>query len=428
MNREDLINFIPKPSNRDVIVYDTTLMDLIDVDVFEEYKTLLPVFNLCIQQYLGYKHNIENYEKKLDGIYLFKSNWSEEDYLFNLQNEKKTYANLYGPIKKLESNINMLQKKIKIFDDKIQLQIARENKAIEEKKKNIEKRINENVEKLISLKEKMTILKLEKTKIEELLNDNQEEFNYLQNLVLQMEEGTCQCKYCGSKMKNISPNSHFYKRTFKNIENNKIELEKLLEKKEQNDKQINECTTTMKETKKELNNDINFKEEQFAFYRKKSVEVLKLEGQKDEMSNNIYQLQKELEGNSETKTKQFMEIKNKIEKYELSLENLQKIKEMKKSLQENQDAFLKLKEDIIEMKNKMEKYKKFLNIFFKIYEQKASDFCGKDFQFKIFDFENNYTLIEKFEIYYKTINYKNLSKTSKIQVDKILQEKFLFCD
>ena len=55
----------------------------------------------------------------INKIYLFKSNWSEEDYLFHLQNEKKTYNTLYGPIKKLESNLDVLQKKIKMINDKI---------------------------------------------------------------------------------------------------------------------------------------------------------------------------------------------------------------------------------------------------------------------------------------------------------------------
>ena len=428
MNREDLINFIPKPSNRDVIIYDTSLKDLIDIDVVEEYKTLLPVFNLCLQQYMGYKNNIEKYEKTLNSIYLFKHGWSEEDYLFHLQNEKKTYANLYGPIKKIESNITMLQKKIKMFDDKIQMQIARENKSIEERKKNIEKRINENVDKLISLKERMSTLKFEKEKITDLLKENQEEFSVLQKIVEQIETGTCKCDYCGSTLKNISPNSNFYKRTYKNIETNKAELAKILEKKAKNDEQISSFSATIKEVKTELNNDINFKEEQFTFYRKKSPEVLKLEGQRDEMLNNIHNLQKELQSHSETKSKQFIEMKNKIEKYELSLENLQKIKNMKESLSINQKEYLKLKDDLVQMKEKMNKYKTFLTIFFKIYEQKASEFCGKDFQFKIFDFENNYTLVEKFEIYYKTIKYENLSSTSRKQVDKILQEKFLFSD
>ena len=126
MDREHLINFIPKPSNENVILYDTTLKNLIDIDVFTEYNKLLPVFNFSQQMFLGYKNNIENYEKALNNLFLYQNSWSEEDYLFHLQNEKKTYANLYGPIKKIESNIEILQKKIKMTDEKIEMQITKE--------------------------------------------------------------------------------------------------------------------------------------------------------------------------------------------------------------------------------------------------------------------------------------------------------------
>lgn len=427
MDREHLINFIPRPSNREVIVYDTSLKDLIDVEVFAAYAELLPIFNLCSQQYLGYKNNIESYEKTLNNIYLFKSNWSQEDYLFHLQNEKKTYANLYGPIKKIESNITMLQKKIKMLDDKIQIQIARENKEIETKKKNLDKRINENVDKLITYKQTMATLKIEREKIKELSKENQDEFIILQQIIEDINNGNCKCKFCGSTLKNVSENSNFYKRTYKNLESNKNELEKILEKKQKNDEQISALEVKMKEVKTELNNDTNFKAEEFDSYRKKSTQVLKLEGERDAILNNVYQLQKELQSNSETKSKQFLDMKDRISKYELSLDNLQKIKKMKESLSKEKDEYLKLKEDLIEMKNKMDQYKAFITIFFKIYEQKAAEFCGKDFKFKIFDFEN-YSLVEKFEVYYKTIGYEYLAPSARKFVDKTLQEKFLLYD
>ena len=57
--------------------------------------------------------------------------------------------------------------------------------------------------------------------------------------------------------------------------------------------------------------------------------------------------------------------------------------------------------------------------------KKLHFFCGKEFKFKIFDFEN-YNLIEKFEIFYNEIQYHNLTPKVKEEVEKILQEKFLF--
>ncbi len=425
MNRDMLINFIPKPSNEDVIIYDTSLKVLIDVDVMVEYKNLLPVFNLYSEQFLKYKNNIEHYKQMINDIYLFKTNWSEEDYLYSLQNAKKTYATLFNPIKKLESNITMLQKKVNNIEDKIKIQIAKENKEIEEKKKNIDKKINQNVDNLISLKKVYATLKIEKDQINESLKDNEEDFKIIQGIIEDIKNGKCKCRYCNSVLPSVSKNSKFYKRTYKNLEENKKELEELLEKKKINDEKINAYEQNIKNIKEELKNDSNFKAEDYNFYHKKSIEVLKLEGQRDSILNNINDLQKELKNNPQYNSKQFSELKDKIQKYELSLENLQKIKEIKKENTEKLMEYDKLENKLAQMKIKMDQYKKFLTIFFKIYEQKAAEFCGKDFKFKIFDFDN-YSLIEKFEIYYKTVEYNNLTSTVKRKVEKILEEKFVF--
>ena len=130
MDRNMLMNSIPKPSNGDVIVYDTTLKNLIDVDVFQEYKELLPIFTEKSKEFLVYMHNIENYKETLNNIYLYRADWSEEDYLFNLKNEKQTYSNLFQPIKKIENNIEILQKKLKMIDNKIELQKVKEDVLI----------------------------------------------------------------------------------------------------------------------------------------------------------------------------------------------------------------------------------------------------------------------------------------------------------
>ena len=89
MDRKTLIDFIPKPTNNDVIIYDLSLKNLIDIDVFDEYNKLLPIYYETKKIYQYYKNNIELYEKKLNTIFLYKTNWSEDDYLLNLQNAKK---------------------------------------------------------------------------------------------------------------------------------------------------------------------------------------------------------------------------------------------------------------------------------------------------------------------------------------------------
>lgn len=427
MDRNMLMNSIPKPSNGDVIVYDTTLKNLIDVDVFQEYKELLPIFTEKSKEFLVYMHNIENYKETLNNIYLYRADWSEEDYLFNLKNEKQTYSNLFQPIKKIENNIEILQKKLKMIDNKIELQKVKEKKELEDKKNNIDKRINNNVDKLMDLKEKYSFLQTENQKLSQEIKDNEEDFSILQKMVENIDKGECKCEYCGSILKNVSKESRVYKRLYKKILKNKEDLKILIETQEKNNQQLSELKLNITQIKQELKNDSNYKSQDFNFYQKKSVEILRLEGSKDALLNELTDLQNKLEHNTQNKTKEYLDLKERIEKCEQSLENLHKIKTMKEELQKERDRYNELYEELKNMKTKMVQYKNFLTIYFKIYEQKASQFCGNDFKFKIFDFDN-YTLIEKFEIYYKTIEYNNLSLDTKIKVDNILKEKFAFYD
>ena len=150
MNRKQLINSIPKPENKDIIVYDMSLSDLIDKDVFKEYNELLPIFLMKKEQYNGLEFKLKEYQNSIDNVYLFKKDWTREDYLQALQNNKKTYTTLYNDIKKIENNIEILQKKIKNIDDKIKIQIAKEEKDRINKIANIDEDINKNKEMLLN--------------------------------------------------------------------------------------------------------------------------------------------------------------------------------------------------------------------------------------------------------------------------------------
>ena len=81
MNRDDFIKLIPKPSNEDVILYDVSLKDLIDVDVPTEYAKLLPVFKETKKTFLKLKEEIDIYTETINQIFLLNPSWSEEIYL-----------------------------------------------------------------------------------------------------------------------------------------------------------------------------------------------------------------------------------------------------------------------------------------------------------------------------------------------------------
>lgn len=423
MNRDDLIKFIPKPENKDVVLYDTSLKDLININVLEEYNKLYPIFINKRNKYNELKTKLDEYKKSIDSIYLFKPSWTEEDYLENLQNSKKTYSIMYGEIKKTENNILMLQKKIKAINEKIEIQTLKENKKINDKKQNIDKDIEHNREKLLNLKNYLNSYKLSLNEIEMQITNNTEEFQMLSTMQSKLEEGKCRCEYCGKMIKSVSEDSYFYKRLYNNIEKNKNQLQKMLKQKQKIESNISYYASEIQKIKDNLNNDIQFKNESNNFYMKKNVEILKLEGLRDEMINNISLLQKQLENDSRLKSKEYLDLKSTIEKYELSLENLNKIKDIKKESIIEIEEFNNLKKELKDMIDKINQYIKFIDIYFKIIEQKANEYCENDFKFKFHKIED-YKLIQILDINYQGKAYETLNYKTRTEVDKILIEKF----
>ena len=103
LKRKDFLNFIPQPTNADVILYDYDLKDLLDVDVLAEYKSEYKNYQKKRERFLILKESFERYKDYINSIYLFRKDWNEEDYLKALQNDKRTYSTLYSEIKKKET-------------------------------------------------------------------------------------------------------------------------------------------------------------------------------------------------------------------------------------------------------------------------------------------------------------------------------------
>ena len=427
MNRKQLMNSMTKPENKDVIIYDMSLSDLIDKDVFKEYNELLPVFLIKKEQYIGIENKLKEYQNAIDNVYLFKKDWTKEDYLQALHNNKKTYSTLYNDVKRVESNIEILRKKIKNVDDKIKIQLAKEEKNRDNKLANIDENINKNKELLLNNKDKLTDYKLSLEKIENQIIENNEDFEMLAKMQEQLNNGVCQCEFCGHVVKSCAEDSKLYIRLTKNFEKNKSQLQKLLVRKNNLETEIAYLENEIYQLKTELNNDIEFKKQKYNLYTKKSIEILKLEALRDEMINNVLDLEKQLKINPKLNSKQYLDLKSNIEKYELSLNNLNRIEEMKKNSSEDMECFKILKTELKDLSLKIEQYMKFISIYYKIYEQKANEYFGKEFSFKFYKFDE-YVLKEKFEIYYNGIEYSELSKKEKDKVDKIFYEKISFYD
>lgn len=419
MNRDRILRIIPKPTNTEVIIYDTNLKDLLDVDVFKEYKEEYNNYISKKQQYDTLKEEVQQYLNTINKAYLYNTSWDEGDYINMIRNEKKTYSTMYSDIKKIEDKISVSEKKLKAIEEKINLQKIKDHKKIEEEKQNIDDNIEKNKKKYFQIKDK--------------LNEYENDIKYIQNridevnndkaIILKMKEDLNNdifvCEYCGSKIKSHGTNSRIANRIENNLLNNSKQLDNLNQRKEKTELEIAYLENELRKVKQELNNDIEFKKQGKDIYIKKSIEVLKLEGLKSEMINYISNLKKSLKNQPHYNSNRFNEIKDKISKYELSLENLQKIKIAKSNMQEKLNQYNSLKKDLSNIEGKLRNYVKFISIYYKICEQKLNNFIGNNITFKLYSIDE-YEIKEALKIYYNKVEYELLDTKTQESIDKIL--------
>ena len=421
MNREEILKIIPKPKNEDVIVYNTELINLIDVDVLKEYYDIFPIYKIKKENYILLKEEIEQYEKSINNIYLYDKSWNELDYLEMLKKEKKTYSTIFSDIKKIENNIQILEKKYKNINEKIEIQRNSDEKKIEDKRKNIDNEIKETKEKILKIENVLEGFKINLKYINEQIQNNLETKAELTEMKQDLEKENCKCIYCGTIIKNRSKNkvsNIIEKKIIKNLsqyddlQKNKLKIEK---EKDYYENELLNLKTTLK-------NDVEFKKQDYNFYIKKSISVLKLEAIRDDILNQMLKLKKDYETNPLISSKKYLETKELISKYELSLENLKKIKENKENFKEKYSKIKKLSEELKDLNSKLTLYKKFIEIYYKIYQQKVNDYFGKDFKFVFYKF-NNLELIPILELKYKDIEYLELNSFLKKECDNIYVEK-----
>lgn len=423
MNREAFIKFIPKPTNEDVILYDISLKELIDVDVLTEYNKLFPVFQKTKMEFMKLKEEIDIYTETINQIFLVNPSWSEEMYLEKLREDMQLYSTLYGDIKRKEDKIKILQKKIDSTNEKIIIQKNKEEKENEAKNINLNQEIEENKVNLIKFKDTIDVYKNSLKRIDEQIRNIKSDLKILKESESQLVGGTYRCFCCGRKIKE-NETEKIINRITVNIQKNTEQLNLLLEQKEKNQNTLNYYKDELSKIKIELQNSMNFKKNLKNMYIKKSIEILKLEASRNEYLNKIEEEKQNLENEPKTNSKKFLELKNRIQKYRISLDNLKKIKSMKGTTALKIKVYEERKIKLKKMQTLLTKYLAFLNIYYKIYEQKASQYAGPDYKIKFFEIKN-YEIINTLIITYKGIEYSELSKKDKQTVDKNLAEKFL---
>ena len=403
----------------------TQFADLIDIDVFKKYNSDLAAYKIKRENYILLDQEIKQYEESINKVYLYNKTWNEKDYIEILQKEKTNYSNLYNDIKKLENNINILEKKQKNINEQITIQRSKDVKEIEDKKKTIDDEIEKTRNKILNIKTKIIELNLEHDRLKMQISDVNDEIELLNIMQEELTNKEYKCEYCGTVITNENAKKKIATSLRKKAEKKSKISNSLLISLTKNEQSLAYYENELSNLKSTLKNDIEFKQQDYNFYIKKSLKILELEAVRDDVIKKIDEFKKQYENNPKTHKENFISIKDRISKYELSLENLQKIKKNKETFKEKYNMLNQLKDELLQLNNNLKLYKKFIEIYYKIYEQKASDYFGKDIKFKLFKF-NNFDFQEIFEVYYKNIEYNQLNKKYKDEFDNIYLEKIAY--
>lgn len=422
MDRQDIIKIIPEPKNQDIIVYDLTLKDLLDKNVFEEYYNSLSEYKLKKEKYMILDEKIKQYEKDINNIYFYNNKWNKTDYMEALQRAKMTYSNMFGDLKKLENNIEILTKKIQNINQQIEIQKHKEQKEIENKKDNLDNEIKSSKENINFIESQISKIEAEQKVFLDIIKDFQEEINLCVSMQADLNKKRYKCKYCGTTISSEKGKERVTSLLQKNIEEKFKKLNEIQEKADIRKREISALKKELSQHKSDLKNNLEFKKQDYNFYTKKSIKLLQLESARDQFQKKLLEFKKQLESSKESKSKEYLELKDLIFKYETSLENLEKIQENKLSFSENYKESQQLKNELLDIYEKLKKYKKFIEIYYKIYEQKAADYFGNGIKFKLYRF-NSFELEKIFEVYYNDVEYSQLSKYERQQVDSIYAEK-----
>ena len=425
MERKDIIKIIPEPKNEDVIVYDLTLKSLLDINVIEEYKKTLSDYKIKKENYLIIEQELKEYEKTIDDIYLYNKRWSEKDYIDMLQKDKKAYSTYFNDIKKIENNIQILEKKYKVLNEQIEIQRNKELKEVETKRKNIDNEIEECKKNINKLNIKIGDLKIEHDRYLKQIADLQDDIELCSIMQKQLENKEYKCEYCGTIITNGNSKNRIFNTLEKKINKKNSLLDSYKTSLEKIEKEISYNKKEINENKSILENDLEFKKQDYNFYIKKSVKILEMEATRDETQKQILKYKDEYENNIVVKSQDYQTLKDRINKYETSIQNLQKIKENKQKFSEKYKILNNLKPILLQLNDKIKLYKKFIEIYFKIYEQKANDYFGNNIKFKLFKF-NSLDLEEIFEVYYNGIEYTQLHPKQREELDKIYYEKISY--
>lgn len=414
--RKKILKLIPLPEDKEVIIYNKSFSDFINKDVQELYEINLEQYNENSTKIQELKANIKSAEEFINNAAIVNKKLDEKGHIIKIKELETEYAQKYAKIKSFERKISMYSSRIQKISSEIDFHISEGKKFSKQKEEELNEKININNFKIGELETYYRYYKEyynEYSLLSKMLN---KELAAQEKILRSALDDNTICRQC---RKRYYPSATSVTRNMKVIQdrldqyNNNFTLVK--QKAEEYKKQAK----LLKEENKSMKEQIkNFK----FIYSKKSDKVLNLEAVKFGLFNDIEALEEELKAEVQKKGKEYQQLKNKINTYKTSLDNLIAIKQTAKELQIYKEELQQILEKQKLYINNLDFIIKFLDIKFKLYTKNLKTFFDERVKIDLFEIQE-YNINEICNIEFDNIKMEFLNAEGYKELNDFLVTK-----
>lgn len=414
--RKKILKLIPLPEDKEVIIYNKSFSDFINKDVQELYEINLEQYNENSTKIQELKANIKAAEEFINNAAIVNKKLDEKGHIIKIKELETEYAQKYAKIKSFERKISMYSSRIQKISSEIDFHISEGKKFSKQKEEELNEKININNFKIGELETYYRYYKEyynEYSLLSKMLN---KELAAQEKILRSALDDNTICRQC---RKRYYPSATSVTRNMKVIQdrldqyNNNFTLVK--QKAEEYKKQAK----LLKEENKSMKEQIkNFK----FIYSKKSDKVLNLEAVKFGLFNDIEALEEELKAEVQKKGKEYQQLKNKINTYKTSLDNLIAIKQTAKELQIYKEELQQILEKQKLYINNLDFIIKFLDIKFKLYTKNLKTFFDERVKIDLFEIQE-YNINEICNIEFDNIKMEFLNAEGYKELNDFLVTK-----
>lgn len=424
--KKKLLQLVSIPLNTEVAYYDSDFADLITIDVEKLYNEELVKYKTLLNKYNKIKQRFDEYNQNLENLPLADKNMTEEDYIKEIQKLEIQYSNNYAYLKQLDSRINSLKTVLATQKEKIRIQIAKDEYDINNKNENIDRQNAELKQNLLLQK---TIIETCKIKLNALIFAKDEYNKQLEICEKDLDTDNSdkfKCIFCQNAVKSDKKKSEIIKNLQAKLTKIKEEIKELMLKIQEENTIITQKNKEISKIQKQIskNEDSKISPD---IYLKKSQKVLKLEFRQFEIEDEIYELSKQYSSLANKEGQKYKALKNKLDSYKESLQNLIDFRNEKEELKVELKQKNELKNELDELENNIKFHLRFITIKNKIIEKRIAEMFENKVKFKLYEVDGIY-LKEINKLLFNEIDVQFLNIDEQNQLERLIQNKIQYLE